>query len=89
MNSDPEILAKADVITVDSKSQCIDHGEIHNAFKEKLICDDNLLELGQILANTSLGRTDETQITVSDLTGVSVQDIQIAKALINFTVALI
>jgi len=37
------------------------------------------VELGHVIKNPSLGRTSEDQITVVDLTGVAIQDIQIAK----------
>lgn len=80
---DPELIAKADIVTVDNRSQCIDHGEICQAYEQKMIADADLIELGEIIANTSLGRTDENQITISDLTGVAVQDIQVAKAIIS------
>ncbi len=79
---DPELIAKADILAVDNKSQCIDHGEICQAYEQKLIADKDLIELGEIIANSALGRTDKNQITIVDLTGVAVQDIQIAKAVI-------
>ncbi len=47
--------------------------------KEGLIEQDSIRELGQVIADPALGRTSESQITVADLTGVAVQDIQIAK----------
>jgi len=37
------------------------------------------LELGHVIKNPGIGRTSEDQITVVDLTGVAIQDIQIAK----------
>ena len=39
--------------------------------------------VGAALANPSLARRDDDQITVCDLTGVAVQDIQIAKAVVS------
>jgi ornithine cyclodeaminase len=39
-----------------------------------------LVELGNVIAGKSRGRTSESEITVADLTGVAVQDLQIAKA---------
>jgi ornithine cyclodeaminase len=80
---DPFIIAKADVVAVDSKSQCIDHGEICSAYQKRMITDHRLIELGGVIANPNLGRTNENQITVADLTGVAVQDIQIAKAIVS------
>jgi len=38
-----------------------------------------LLELGYVIKNPAIGRTSEDQITVVDLTGGAIQDIQIAK----------
>ncbi|NRA74253.1 MAG: hypothetical protein HRU36_05935 [Rickettsiales bacterium] len=80
---DPKLIAKADIVAVDSKKQCIDHGEIHHAFKNKLINEDQLTELGDIIYNKSLGRQNNKQITIADLTGIATQDIQIVKAIIN------
>jgi ornithine cyclodeaminase len=44
----------------------------------RLLDEDAIRELGTVIKNPQLGRTDEGQITVADLTGVAVQDIQIA-----------
>ncbi len=81
---DPEIFQKADIVCVDSKSQCIDHGEIFHAYQNGFINENQLVELGEIIAKPALGRIDENQITIIDLTGVAVQDIQIAKAVMEF-----
>ena len=35
--------------------------------------------VGQVVKDPPLGRTSEDQITIADLTGVAIQDIQIAK----------
>ena len=39
---------------------------------------EELVELGDVIVGKSPGRTDDSQITVADLTGVAVQDIAIA-----------
>ena len=44
------------------------------------IVAENLIELGEILEGTKLGRTGPNQITVADLTGVAIQDLVIAEA---------
>ncbi|MGD2246317.1 MAG: ornithine cyclodeaminase family protein [Candidatus Aminicenantes bacterium] len=77
---DPQILKEADLVVADSISQCLLRGEIHQAFKAGLLKKENILELGHVIAERSLQRTEENQITVADLTGVAVQDIQISKA---------
>jgi ornithine cyclodeaminase len=75
---DPLILQKADLVIVDSKSQCIDHGEASHAVQQKLVDADKLIELGGFIKSNS-HRENDSQITVADLTGVAVQDIEIAK----------
>jgi len=74
-----EVLAKADLVVADSVSQCVDHGECFYAVQERQIEESSILELGHVIKNPALGRTSEDQITVVDLTGVAIQDIQIAK----------
>ena len=74
-----EVLAKADLVVADSVSQCVDYGECFAAVQGKLIEEGSILELGHVIKNPAIGRTSEDQITVVDLTGVAIQDIQIAK----------
>ena len=60
--------------------QCLERGEICQALKDNAINKDDVVELGAIIAGESGGRTSDEQVTIADLTGVAVQDIQIAKA---------
>lgn len=80
---DPNIFQVADICVVDSKSQCLDHGEAFYPYKAGLITESNLVELGELIQNHSLRRISSSQITIADLTGVGVQDIQIAKSILN------
>ena len=73
------LLAKADRVVADSISQCSQYGECLHAIQGGLIEEGSILELGQVIKTPAIGRTSEDQITVADLTGVAVQDIQIAK----------
>jgi len=77
---DSRILQKADIVIADSISQCLVRGEIHQALKAGVIREENLVELGKVIAKKELQRSSDDQITVADLTGVAVQDIQISKA---------
>lgn len=77
---EPEVLARADVVVVDSLAQSKSRGEVFRAVQAGAIGRDNVLELGNILVGRQLGRRNDDQITIADLTGVAVQDIQIAKA---------
>ena len=76
----PGILQFADLIIADSISQCQERGEIAYAIAEGDISNDQIIELGHVLSGDHPGRTDMGQITIADLTGVAVQDIQIATA---------
>ena len=55
-------------------------GEIHKAVQSGQIRRDDVVELGNIISGKTSGRTSDNQITVTDLTGVAVQDIKIATA---------
>jgi ornithine cyclodeaminase len=73
------VLAAADLVVADSIAQCIDHGECLYAVRDGLIEEGSVVELGDVIANPGKGRTSDDQVTVADLTGVAIQDIQIAK----------
>ena len=77
---DHGIFAKADLIVADSKLQCLERGEIHHAMKHGVIKENDIKELGSLIGTDEFFDRDEDQITIADLTGVAVQDIQIAKA---------
>jgi ornithine cyclodeaminase len=77
---DPALIARADVRVVDSRSQCFEYGDSSHALKAGLVTEDQFRELGEVIATPALGRTSESQITLADLTGVAIQDIQIADA---------
>ena len=79
---DSSILLEADLVVADSKSQCEIRGEIHQAIKSDRFSMDTVVELGEIINGDKEGRTSEKQITIADLTGVAVQDIQISKAVL-------
>jgi ornithine cyclodeaminase len=75
-----ELTGRARVI-VDSRVQCVDHGEAGWAVRAGLIASDALIELGALLERPIAFEPDE--IVVADLTGVAVQDIAIAKTVWN------
>jgi len=77
---DCNILKQADIVVGDSIEQCLTRGEIFQAIKADCIAKQNVIELGNVIANPDLGRRSDTQLTVADLTGVAVQDVQITKA---------
>ena len=80
---DPRILARADRVVVDSISQVMERGESFKAMQAGLIGREKLVELGNVIARPELRRSSDEEITVADLTGVAVQDIQISKAVLR------
>ena len=74
-----ELLGKADLVVADSILQCVDHGECFHAVQANEIEESAILELGNIIKIPELGRTSDEQVTIADLTGIAIQDIQIAK----------
>jgi len=77
---DPRILARADRVVVDSLSQSELRGEVYKAVAAGVISRDRLIELGRVIEDPRLGRASDAEVTVADLTGVAVQDIQISQA---------
>lgn len=76
---DPLLVARADRIIVDSIAQCRQYGEVSHALRTGLIDETQLGEIGALLAGRITGRSREDEITLVDLTGVAVQDAQIAE----------
>lgn len=77
-----DVLARAGRVVADSLAQCRLRGEIHHALAEGAIDESAVVELGAVIAGTAPGRRSDAEITVADLTGVAVQDIEIAKAVL-------
>jgi ornithine cyclodeaminase/alanine dehydrogenase-like protein (mu-crystallin family) len=75
---DPELLRRADVLVVDSLDQCRRLGELQHA----LDVEGRAVELGRICAGEVPGRTNDAQLTICDLTGVGVQDVAAANAVL-------
>ncbi len=75
----PAVLARADILVCDRKSQAFRLGELRSGLAAGLLAEDGpVLELGELTAGQKPGRTDDSQITVCDLTGTGVQDTAIA-----------
>jgi ectoine utilization protein EutC len=74
-----EVLVRADKIVCDTKEQCARLGELHHALDRSLLTIDSfIIELGQLTSKELIGRDNDEQITVCDLTGTGVQDTAIA-----------
>ncbi|MGA2000655.1 MAG: hypothetical protein ABSG52_11725 [Terriglobales bacterium] len=80
---DPQLFTKAAVRVVDSRKQCVRAGDSSYALKQGLIQLEDLIELGELAQDPSLGRRNDTDITIADLQGVAIQDIQVAQLAVN------
>lgn len=75
-----DVFAQADLVVCDRKSQVFRLGELHHAKDAGIITsEDQVIELGELTSGKHPGRQDDSQITICDLTGVGVQDTQIAR----------
>lgn len=76
---DPACLSLADLYVPDRQSQTERLGELRSAIAAGLIAADRRFsELGTIAAGQAIGRSNNQQITIVDLTGTGVQDTAIA-----------
>ncbi len=77
---DSRILAKADIVVVDSIPQSELRGEVYKATTAGVLDVNEVLEFGNVIMDKDLQRKSDDQLTVFDSTGVAVQDIQVSKA---------
>ena len=80
---DAGLFSIADRIIVDSRSQCMDIGDVSYALKQGVISSHQIRELGEVVVNPVLGRGADNEITIADLTGIAIQDLQIAETIQN------
>ena len=74
------VFARVDRIACDSKAQCFRLGELHHALEAGVISPEHeIIELGELTSGQKSGRSNENEITICDLTGVGIQDTQIAR----------
>jgi ornithine cyclodeaminase len=81
---DPAILQRAALVVGDSIPQCLLRGEVRAAIAAGALMREDVVELGNVIAR-KVPRRSPDDITVADLTGVAVQDIMIAKAVVART----
>lgn len=83
---DPQLLVRADVFT-DEVAQSISIGEAQHAIAQNLITEADVSQLGAVINGTHAGRTSDEQITLFDGTGVGLQDLAVASAVVDLAVA--
>ena len=82
---DPQLLARATVFT-DEVAQSISIGEAQHAIAQGLIAESDIAQLGAVINGTNPGRTSDDQITLFDGTGVGLQDLAVAAAVVDLAV---
>ncbi|AOT69290.1 ornithine cyclodeaminase family protein [Geosporobacter ferrireducens] len=71
---DPKIFCRSKIY-VDSVAQCVERGEIQNAIETGDIeISDIYAELGEVLLGNKEARTNESEVTIFDSTGMGIQD---------------
>ena len=85
---DAGVLAAADLLVCDRKSQCFGVGELQHGLAAGVLSEDTpVVELGELTSAGTAGRSSERQVTVCDLTGTGVQDTAIAAVAYDAAVA--
>jgi len=79
------LLARARVFT-DEVAQSITIGEAQHAVAQGLLAESDIVQLGAVINGTDPGRTSDTQITLFDGTGVGLQDLAVAAAVVDLAV---
>jgi ornithine cyclodeaminase/alanine dehydrogenase len=78
---DPRLYA-ASLVVVDSLEQAAEIGDLHHALEAGAVTPGHVqASLGEILAGTRPGRTDNKSITLFDSTGMGLQDVAAAVAI--------
>ena len=77
------LVSRADVLVADSIDQCLDHGDLSHGHAANLVSRSDVEEIGSVLSGSHQGRSDDSQITIADLTGIAAQDIAIANVVLN------
>jgi len=77
------IIRKADMVVTDSRSQARSRGELGHADGADASAMQRVIEIGEIVMGLAKGRTAPDQITVSTFSGLAVQDIAMASAILG------
>jgi len=80
-----ELVVKATRFT-DEIAQSATIGECQHAVASGLIAESDIIEIGAVINGTHPGRTSDTEITLFDGTGVGLQDLAVASAVVDLAV---
>jgi alanine dehydrogenase len=80
-----ELLQRATIFT-DEVAQSISIGEAQHAFAQGLITEADITQVGAVINGQHPGRASEREITLFDGTGVGLQDLAVAAAVVELAV---
>lgn len=80
------LLPRARVYT-DEPAQSVSIGEAQHALAAGLIAESDVTCIGEVINGSDPGRTSDDQITIFDGTGVGLQDLAVARAVVDLAVA--
>jgi alanine dehydrogenase len=80
-----KLLARARVFA-DEVAQSISIGEAQHAVAQGLLAQGDIVQLGAVINGSDPGRSSDTQITLFDGTGVGLQDLAVASAVVDLAV---
>ncbi len=78
-----ELVAQADLLAADLAAQCLDHGEFAIPYRKGKLQAESVQDLGAILIAPHLGRSNASQITIADLTGLAAQDLAMTNLVLS------
>jgi len=79
------LVARSTVFT-DEIAQSVSIGECQHAVAEGTKAESDIIELGSVINNNHKGRTSEEEVTLFDGTGVGLQDLAVASAVVDLAV---
>jgi ornithine cyclodeaminase len=77
------IIETADIVVTDSRAQAVSRGELLHASMKNPSVMSRVTEIGELVSHIARGRNGATQITVATLSGLAVQDVAIASAVMS------
>ena len=80
----PELFSRADRIIVDSAEHCPFRGEILHALATGMLAPERMIELGTLIETYPKLRRGPDDVSIAVLTGLAVQDIAIANAVLDY-----
>lgn len=83
---DPQLLAQARVFA-DEVAQSVSIGEAQHAIGQGLIAESDVVQLGRVITGADPGRRSADEITLFDGTGVGLQDLAVAAAVVELAIA--